>query len=601
MEELRDLSRLVQASMSRRKMLKTLGLTGGLVVSGGLLAACGDDDDDDDSGGTDGSAQTDDPTATPEPEETSDEDATDEEPTATESGDDDAEEEDEPTEAPATDDSGDRPTLRVGVQGLPPALDPYTELSNVGTRVTYSMFDHLLERDFVDGDPPGTGAGILPMIAQSWERVDDLTLEMTLRDDVVFHNGDPLTAEDIKFTFERILVDPIEDLVEAQAYISTIVQIEVIDDHTLRLITEKPDPLLEIRLTSWASWILPKNYYEEVGFEGFALNPIGTGPYKFAELRPDEILVLEAHDDYWGGRPTMERIEFVVIPEIAGRVAALVSGEVDLITNIPPDQVDAIEGADGVDVRSVPLANCHVIRYNTFNPPLNNKLLRQALNLAIDRELLVEALWGGRAVLMRSHQFPEYEGPIGGDQYNEERPYTPYDPDRARQLVEESGYDGSPIVFRTQPAYYTLGAEAAQAMVQMWQDVGINAEVEILDNPYQDGVEAIQITNWSNSSFVADPDGAFWLRWGEPTGTQRGGFWTPENPRFNELGWAARETLDVDFRYGAYQEMLDIWEEEAPGTVLYIPIENYGVRSDLEWIPYSFYYMDLRPDVLYFK
>jgi peptide/nickel transport system substrate-binding protein len=163
--------------------------------------------------------------------------------------------------------------------------------------------------------------------------------------------------------------------------------------------------------------------------------------------------------------------------------------------------------------------------------------------------------------------------------------------------VSESGYEGEKIVVRSGASYYTNGAEAAQAIVQMWQDVGINAEVEITEDTTASGPEAMQVNNWSNSSFVADPDGAFWLRWGEPTPVQRD-FWTPENARFNELGNAARETLDVDFRYEAYQEKLDIFEDEAPGTVLYIPIENYGVRSNVEWLPYSFYYMDLRPDVL---
>lgn len=363
----------------------------------------------------------------------------------------------------------------------------------------------------------------------------------------------------------------------------------------MRFITAEPDPLLEIRLTSWATWILPKAYFEEVGADEFALNPVGSGPYSFVELSPDEILVLESHDDYFGGMPSASGVEFRVIPETAGRVAALVSGEVDIITNVPPDQVSTLEGNDNVEVRSVPLANCHVLRFNTRHAHLQDKLLRQALRLSIDRELLVETLWGGRAELMRGHQFPEY-----GDLYNPDRPFSLFDPDRARELLEQSSYAGEEIEFRTQPAYYTLGAEAAQAIVQMWQDIGVNASVTVLDNVYSDGVQNIMVTNWSNSSFTADPDGAFWLRWGAPSGSQRE-FWTPEDPRFNELGEAARKTLDTEFRYNAYQEMLDIWEEEVPGTELYIPVEHYGVRTGLDWLPYSFYYMDLRPDNLSFE
>lgn len=584
------------------------GVSAGALGAGALLAACGDDDDDDDADDTvdtssgSGSGATD-PTEPPASAETT---ATGTEPEVTKESEEDepteAEESSEPTaavEEVSSADAGDRPVLKVGVQGLPPALDPHQELSNVGTRVAYVLFDHLLERDFIDGDPPGTGSGILPMLAESWEREDDLTMVFKLREDVVFHNGDPMTAEDIKFSFDRHLIDPPEEIVDAQGYISTISEVEVVDDYTVRFKTAKPDPLLEIRVTSWATWIMPKAYYEEVGMEGFMQAPVGTGPYKFVELRPDEILVVDSHDEWWGGLPTAQRVEFRVIPETAARVAALVSGEVDIITNIAPDQVQTIDGAEDVEVRSVPLANCHVVRYNTRHPSMGDKLLRQALNLAINRELLVEALWGGKAVLMRGHQFPEYGGPVGGDQFNEERPYTPYDPERAKELLEGSTYDGETITFYSEPGYYTLGAEAAQAIVQMWQEIGVNAEVK-LQSADEAGLDVVTVNNWSNSSFVADPDGAFWLRWGEPTATQRD-TWTPENPRFNELGNQARETLDLEFRFDAYQEMLDIWEDEAPGTVLYIPIENYGVRSDLEWLPYSFYYMDLRPKNLKFS
>ena len=564
-----------QQIVSRRSVLRAAGTSVAALTAGTLLAACGDADDEEtvppaatSPGGQSSGATADDPTATSS------------EPTATEVD---------------TGDDGERPVLKVGVQALEPNLDPYLELSNIGTRVTYSIFDHLLERNFRDSDPPGIGNGILPMLAEEWERLDDLTLEIKLRQDVVFHNGDPLTAADVKFTFDRMLVDTPEEMVEPRAYIDTVTEVQEVDEYTVRFVTAEPDPLLEIRLTSWATWILPKRYFEESGADHFALNPVGTGPYSFVELRPDEILKLQAHDAYFSGKPPVAGVEFRVIPETAGRVAALVSGEVDIITNVPPDQISTLEGNDEVEVRSVPLANSHVLRYNTRHPNLRDKRLRQALSLAIDRELLIEALWNGRAELMRGMQFPEY-----GDLYNPDRPFSPYDPEQARALVEQSDYDGAVIEFRTQPAYYTLGAEAAQAIVQMWQEIGVNAEVVILDNVYNDGTQNVMVTNWSNSSFTADPDGAFWLRWGEGTGTQRE-FWTPENPRFNELGKAARKTLDKQFRYDAYQEMLDIFEEEAPGTELYIPTENYGVRANIEWLPYSFYYMDLRPDNLAIK
>jgi peptide/nickel transport system substrate-binding protein len=552
----------------RRDVLRMLVLGTGALLTGGLLSACvssKDEDPDDETAGTAADSDATDEELEPEPD--TDSDITEEETS-----------------------EGERPELVVGVQGLPETLDPYQHLSNLGTRVTYSLFDHLLERDFRDGDLPGTGAEIGPMLAESWERIDDLTLELQLREDVLFHDGSQLTADDVKFTFERSLFDTPEEMLDAEGYVSTIREIEVVDDYTVRLHTHNPDPLLEMRLTSWATWILPKDYYESVGIDGFAHDPIGTGPYRLVELQPDNHLILEAFDDYWGGTPPVSRVTFRVIPEVSTRVAAIASGEVDMVTNIPPDQVETLEDADGVNVQSVPLANVHLLRYNTNYPPLDDQDLRQAMNLVIDRELLVETLWSGMADVPRSHQFPEY-----GDMYNEDRPIPEYDPDRARELLAASNYDGESIVFRVSPFYYTNGIESAQAIIEMWGEIGINAEIEVRDNPYDEGPEAIMVTNWSNSSFVADPDGAFWLRWGaDYPGTQEF-FWYPDDERFNELGAEARITMDEEFRFDAYQTMLDIWEEEAPGTVLYIPHEIYGIRDGIEWTPYSFYYMDLRP------
>ncbi|MEX2426098.1 MAG: ABC transporter substrate-binding protein [Thermomicrobiaceae bacterium] len=578
-----------QQVWSRRAVLKTIGLGAGAVLMGSLIAACESEDTGDSGPSSDASDD--------QPDDAEDEPSELEKETP-KPDDESAGEEDEAESTPEEqhDDestAGERPELVVAVQGLPETLDPYQHLSNLGTRVTYSLYDHLLERQFRDGDPPGTGAEIGPMLAESWERIDDLTLELQLREDVLFHDGSPMTAEDVKFTFERSLFDTPEEILDAEGYISTISEIEVVDDYTIRLHTEEPDPLLDMRLTSWATWILPKAYYESVGIEGFALDPIGTGPYRFAELQPDNELVLEAFDDYWGGTPPVSRVTFRVIPEVSSRVAAVASGEVDIATNIPPDQVGTLEDSDGVSVQTVPLANVHLLRYNVDYEPLDDQRLRQAMNLAIDRELLVETLWSGMADVPRGHQFPEY-----GDMYNPDRPIPEYDPERARELVEESDYDGEAIVFRVSPFYYTNGLESAQAIIEMWAEIGLNAEVEVRDNPYDEGPEEIMVTNWSNSSFVADPDGALWLRWGaDYPGTQEF-FWFPEDERFNELGAEARTTMDEEFRYEAYQTMLDIWEEEAPGTVLYIPHEIYGVRDGIEWTPYSFYYMDLRPENL---
>ena len=492
-------------------------------------------------------------------------------------------------ETPATEaGTATRDTLIVGVQGLPGAMDPANELSNVGTRVTYSVYDMLIRRDFLDNNK------LVPSLATSWERTSDTVMRLTLRDDVTFHNGDPFTAADVKFTFDRLRL-PDTALVEAATYFASFKEVRVIDDYTVEIETNEPDPLLEQRLASWGSWIVPQKYIESVGGDAaFAQAAIGTGPYKVKSFEPDNELVLETYEGYWGELPPVKQVIFRVIPEPSTRVTALLNGEVQIITNIPPDQVPTLESAENVTLKQIPLANMHVLRYNTNHPVMSDVKLRQAMNLAIDRQLLIDTLWGGKAVALRGHQFEEY-----GDLYNAERPFTPYDPEAAAQLVEESSYDGSVIQYATDANYYTNGLQAGQAIIEMWRAVGINAEIRLTQPGESIPAEERMVGNWSNSSILADPDGALWRGWGAGSATQRDAWPAPEE--FNQLGLEARSTLDKEVRYNNYQRMIDIWEAEAPGTVLYVPVENYAMANDVQWQPYPFYYMDLRAYNLAFK
>ncbi len=485
--------------------------------------------------------------------------------------------------APAADAAAgsERETMTVGVQGLPASMDPAAELSNVGTRVTYSIYDMLIRRDFLDNNK------LVPSLAVSWERTSDTVLQLKLREGVTFHNGDAFSADDVKFTFDRLRL-PETKLTEAQSYFASFKEVRVIDPLTVEIETNQPDPLLEKRLATWGSWIIPMKHHQSVGSdEAFGQAAVGAGPYKVVSMAADDELVLERYDGYWGEKPPVKQIIFKVIPEASTRVTALINGEVQIITNIPPDQVPTLEGSDNVQVKQIPLANMHVLRYNAKHPVLQSKELRQAMNLAIDRQLLIDTLWGGKAVALRGHQFEEY-----GDLYNAERPWVGFDPEKAKELVAASGYDGTMINYESEGNYYTNGLAAGEAIIEMWKAVGINAQIRLRQPGESIPAEESMVANWSNSSILADPDGALWRGWGKTSSVQKN-YW-PAPEEFNSLGLQARTTLDGKVRFDNYQKMLDIWEDEAPGTVLYIPIENYGVAADVSWEPYPFYYMDLR-------
>ena len=474
----------------------------------------------------------------------------------------------------------EREEMVIGVQGIPSNLDPAQQLSNVGSRVNWTPYDTLVRRDFLNGNAN------VPHLAESWTRTSDTVLELKLREGVTFHDGSPFTADDVVYTFERLFTASDDsNLIEAGTYFATFESVEKIDDYNVRITTKAPDPVLINRLASWGSWIVSKNYIETVGQEEFERTGMGTGPFRFVNFTPDNEIVLERYDGYWGELPPVQRIVFRVIPEVAARVTALVNEEVDLITNVPPDQVATIEGNDNVEVRDVVLSNVHVLIYNTNKPGLSDKKFRQALSLGIDRQLLIDTLWSGTARAKRGHQFEEY-----GALYNPERPLTAYDPELAKQLIAESSYDGELIKYQTRDGYYTLSVEAAQAIVPMWQEIGVNAEVQIYEGSLE--LEEKSVSNWSNSSILADPDGCLVRGWGPGSARQRGE-WT-EHAEFNALAEQARATLDEQERYDLYQQMLDIWEDEAPGTVLYDPAEFYGINKSVNWNPYPLYNMDLR-------
>jgi peptide/nickel transport system substrate-binding protein len=486
-----------------------------------------------------------------------------------------------------------RPNLVVAVADNPPTLEPAQELSNVGTRVTYSLFDTLIRRDFL-GSPDGGGAGLKPHLATAWERKGPQELVVTLRQGVRFHNGDELTAEDVAFTFrEGRMWGEKPEIPEARSYFGVLAGCDVVDKYTVRFRTRVPDVLLEQRLSSWCAWIVNKRHYEAVGRDGFGRSPIGTGPFRFVSMSAKDHITFTAFDDYWMGKPTARGVVFKVIPELAARISGLVSGEFDIITNVPPDQVTVLEGYKGVEPRSVVLANSHLLTFDARGPLTSDKRIRQALALSIDRKKLVDSLWLGKAVVPPSHNYPEY-----GRMQLEGRS-LPFDLVKAKALLQEAGYKGEPITYRTMPNYYTNALDAAQVIVEMWKAAGINGQLQVVESFDQMRAAGQQVGNNSNSTRLPDPLGALWISWGPNSYFQRSKEFA-DVEAFNAAGRALEQETDWDKRKEHFGRMLDAWEDACPGTVLYQPFETYGVKTKIAWRPYSFYFMDLRADNLRF-
>lgn len=433
-------------------------------------------------------------------------------------------------------------------------------------------------------------------LATSWQRESPTTLLLKLRDDVKFHNGDAMTAEDIAYTFrDGRLWGEKAQIPGGRAFFGVLSAVEALDKTTVRLTTRAPDVLTEQRLASWCSWVVNKRHYEQVGMDGFGRAPIGTGPYRFVRMRANESIEFEAFDAYWMGRPAARRVVFREVPELSTRIAGLVSGEFDLITNVPPDQLRVLQGYSDIDARSVVLANSHLLTFDARSPLTSDKRIRQALSLAIDRKRLVDSLWLGRAAIPASHNYPEY-----GDMFLQGRG-LPFDPARAKALLTEAGYKGEPITYRTLPNYYTAALDAAQIIVEMWKAVGIDARLQVVENFQQMQSSGQQVGNTSNSTRFPDPLGALWISWGPASEFQRTkAFAETDAATFNTHGRQLESETDPARRKVMFGQMLDAWEDACPGTILYQPLETYGVKKKVAWRPYSFFFMDLRPDNLSF-
>src|SRR5881296_4367115 len=211
-------------------------------------------------------------------------------------------------------------------------LDPHFSTSSNDIRWSFNLFDNLTSRH-----PDGK---LHPGLATEWKLEGQTTWRFKLRQGVKFHNGDPFTSADAKFSVERTYDPAVKTMVSTA--LATLDRIEAPDPYTLLIHTKKPDPLLPARLAFYGGQIVPKKYLESVGNDAFNAKPVGTGPVRFASWVKDDRLTLDANPDYWGGKPDFDRLIVRSIPETAPRVAALLKGEVDVITQLPPDQEERV-------------------------------------------------------------------------------------------------------------------------------------------------------------------------------------------------------------------------------------------------------------------
>jgi peptide/nickel transport system substrate-binding protein len=381
-----------------------------------------------------------------------------------------------PTEPPASTGaptaSGPQGTLRVALTTQPNSLDVDNAAERNAINAAWQMYDSLV---WVNDD-----GKMVPALAESWDiSTDGTQYTFHLRKGVTFHNGEPFNAQSVVFSWERGK-KPENSWSGKWAEAKSV---EAVDDYTVKVTTDGPKPLLLKDIYQyWA--IIPPQYYAKVGADGFAAHPVGTGPFQFVEWVKGDRIVMEANPNYWDkGLPKVQQIIFRPIPDSTTRVAAIQTNEIDIVTRLSSEEATSLKTQPGLTVLQYPVDRVFYVAFNNLTTglkqPTMDKRVRQAMNYAVDRQAIVNSIFGGFARLSTGLVTP---ADLGYDPNF--KPFA-YDPAKARQLLADAGYpNGFSMDFACPAGAYSNFEEVCQAIQGYLQAVGIKTDLKIEESAY---------------------------------------------------------------------------------------------------------------------
>jgi peptide/nickel transport system substrate-binding protein len=564
----------LNARLTRRMFL---GFTASAAAFG-LLAACGEADDAEEEV----AAEEPDTDDEPEPED-DEEDVEEPEP---EDDDDDVglvREVEIPQfdDPPAGEPSGDQPEELIMAWGTSQfathGIDPQRHVGTIAENQLRHMYEPLimLERDLTT---------LSPVLATSWERIDDLTVRFELREGVEYHNGEPFNAEAVRYSVLRPLSD--ETPGDARGTYTIIEDVEVVDEYTVDVITSAPDPALLSRMTGFHMTMVAPEWAAQ-GPDVVSSEANGTGPYRFVSWAPEEDLVMEANEDYWGEVPDIQRVRLTTIVEQATRVAALRAGDVHVAKDMPPEEVEDIN-ASGRARALRAVSNRVPFYFITVEiEPFNDPLVRQAINYAANVDGVIETILLGNANRVATML------PIWAVGYDPSLEPYPHDPERARELLEEAGYpDGIDIQLWHIEGRYMKDREVAEAMASEMAAANIRCTTELREaatiTEMQQAKETpgLIFASWGN--WIFDADNTFIPLLGCRDAEDRDFDWTRPygcNPELEELMQEARTELDEERRFEIYAEIQQYIYDEAVCLFMYQLVDIFGVDNWVDWGP----------------
>lgn len=467
--------------------------------------------------------------------------------------------------------SGGNKTLVFGRGGDSTSLDPSRTTEGETFKVTINIYETLLT--FED-----EGTAVEAGLAKSWEPSEDgLTYTFELQEGVKFHDGTDFNAEAVVKNFERWASGNAEQF----PYYNTmfggfegdeghvIESVTAEGDHTVVFKLKRPQAPFLKNLAMDMFAIASPTAFEEQGDNDFERNPVGTGPFKFVEWKPNDSITIEKFDDYWQeGLPKLDKVIFRSIPDNAARLNALTAGEIDLADGINPSDGESIENNADLQLFERPSMNIGYLGLTVTREPFDNKLVRQAMNHAIDKQSIIDAFFEGRADIAVNPMPPSISG------YNEDIKGYDYDPEKAKALLEEAGYgDGFEMELWAMPVprpYMPDGEKVAEVIQKNLADIGVTAKIvshewaTYLDLASKGEADAFML-GWTGDN--GDPDNFIYALLDEDNiGSNNYTYF--KNDETHKLLIEAQTEVDESKRIELYKKAQEILHDEAPWVPL---------------------------------
>lgn len=463
--------------------------------------------------------------------------------------------------------SGDIADSFTVAQGAEPvSLNPYGQNDQSSSRVRVQIFDNLLIQDKDMEFQPG--------LAESWEQIDDLTVEFKLREGVKFHNGEDFKASDVKYSIQQAIASP-----NTSAIVSMIDgdNIEVVDDTTVRISTFEPFGPLLAHLAHPAAAIVSEESFSAAG-DDVEILPNGTGPYKLKDWARGDAVTLERFDDYWGEPAKTKEIVFRPISENTNRTIELETNAVQISYDIAPNDIGRVEDNSDLQLFREPNFSTTYVGFNVQKAPLDNVLVRQAINHAVNMDEVVGAVYhgaGNKAV-----------GPLGPNVTfaNQDLEGYEYDPEKAKALLEEAGYpDGFDITIWTNENQQRM--DIAEVLQNQLKEVGINASAEVMEwGTYLTNTAAGEhdmfILGWT--TVTGDADYGLYALFHSSQFGDAGNRTFYKNEDVDRLLDEARTSVDPAEREAKYKEVQEIITADAPWIFTWTGEDLTGAVNGIE-------------------